>query len=163
MVQINPTVYAILHAHVAEHVSMKARAQTVAIITTQRPDLVQMQQTDPETFQIEFDSMVALRAAELTEELQQLEAATSKGDELVQLKQRELDLRAMDMQRRNAEFQQSELRKEDEFEEKIDLEKMKREDQEEQAKERIRVADDKLRISATKLGADIVRGNRNGG
>ena len=67
------------------------------------------------------------------------------------------------MQRRNAEFQQSELRKEDEFEEKIDLEKMKREDQEEQAKERIRVADDKLRISATKLGADIVRGNRNGG
>ena len=74
-----------------------------------------------------------------------------------------LDLRAMDMQRRNAEFQQSELRKEDEFEEKIDLEKMKREDQEEQAKERIRGAGDKLRISATKLGADIVRGNRNGG
>ena len=38
---------------------------------------------------------------------------------------------------------------------------MKREDQEDQAAERIRVADTKAKIAATKVGADIARNNRN--
>ena len=160
MVQVNPMVYALLHAHVAEHVSMKARAQALAIITTERPDLMQLKDQNPQLFQVEFDSIVALRAAELTQELQKAEEVTGKGDELVQLKQRELDLRAMDMQRRNEEFQQEEMRKMGEFDQKIDLEKMKREDQEDQAAERIRVADTKAKIAATKVGADIARNNR---
>jgi hypothetical protein len=163
MVQINPMVYALLQAHIAEHLSMKARAQALAIITTQRPDLMAMKDQNPELFQVEFDSMVALRTAELTQELQKAEELTSKGDELVQLKQRELDLRAMDMQRRNMEFQQEEMRKVGEFDQKLDLEKMKREDQEAQAKERIRVADDKTKIAATKVANDIIKGGRSGG
>ena len=76
---------------------------------------------------------------------------TEKGDPLVELKQRELDLRAMDMQRRAGEFNQVEDRKRDEFEQNIDLDKMKREDAEKASKERIRVADEKLDIAAKKV------------
>ena len=47
--------------------------------------------------------MVAKRVAEITTQLAQEEATGQKGDPLVQLKQRELDLRAMDMQRKAQE------------------------------------------------------------
>ena len=43
---------------------------------------------------------------------------TTKPDPLVALKQRELDLRALDIQRRQTEFATTEQRKIDEFEEK---------------------------------------------
>ena len=160
MVQVNPMVNALLQAHIAEHLSMKARAQALAIISTQRPDLMQLKDQNPELFQVEFDSMVALRTAELTQELQKAEELQDNGDELVKLKQRELDLKAMDLQRKNMEFQQEEVRKVNEFDEKIDLEKMKREDAEAAAKERIRVADNKSQIAATKVAADIVKNRR---
>ena len=152
MVQINPMVYALLQAHISEHISMKARAQVVATIGEERPDLLKLQKTNPAAFQIEFDSMVSLRVMALTQELQQAEEMTEKGDPLVALKQRELDLRAMDMQRKSGEFMTEEQRKANEFEQRIDLEKMKREDAEEASKERIRVADDKLGLNAVKLG-----------
>jgi len=149
-----------LQAHIAEHLSMKARAQALAIISTQRPDLMQLKDQNPELFQVEFDSIVALRTAELTQELQKAEEFQNNGDELVKLKQRELDLKAMDLQRKNMEFQQEEVRKVNEFDEKIDLEKMKREDAEAAAKERIRVADNKSQIAATKVANDIIKSKR---
>ena len=160
MVQINPVVYALLQAHISEHLSMKARAQVIAIIATQRPDLKELQQTEPAAFQIEFDSMVALRVMELTTELQNAEQMTEKGDPLVELKQRELDLRAMDMQRRSMEFGAQEQRKTSEFDQRIDLDKMKREDAEVASKERIRVADEKLGLNAIKVANDAVKQNR---
>ena len=157
MVQINPMVYALLQAHISEHLSMKARAQVIAIIATQRPELQQMQQENPAAFQVEFDSMVALRVMELTTELQQAEQMTEKGDPLVELKQRELDLRAMDMQRRGMEFGVQEQRKTNEFDQRIDLDKMKREDAEAASKERIRVADEKLGLNAVKVANDALK------
>ena len=160
MVQINPVVYALLQAHISEHLSMKARAQVIAIIATQRPDLKELQQTEPAAFQIEFDSMVALRVMELTTELQNAEQMTEKGDPLVELKQRELDLRAMDMQRRGMEFGAQEQRKTSEFDQRIDLDKMKREDAEVASKERIRVADEKLGLNAIKIANDAAKQNR---
>jgi len=160
MVQVNPMVNALLQAHIAEHLSMKARAQALAIISTQRPDLMQLKDQNPELFQVEFDSIVALRTAELTQELQKAEEFQNNGDELVKLKQRELDLKAMDLQRKNMEFQQEEVRKVNEFDEKIDLERMKREDAEAASKERIRVADNKSQIAATKVANDIIKSKR---
>tara|TARA_R100000742_G_C4278400_1_gene101155 strand:+ start:696 stop:3044 length:2349 start_codon:yes stop_codon:yes gene_type:complete len=159
MVQINPVVYALLQAHISEHISMKARAQVVVMITTQRPELQELKDKDPQAFQIEFDSMVALRIMELTAELQQAEQMTEKGDPLVELKQRELDLRAMDMQRKSGEFRTEEQRKGNEFEQRIDLDKMKREDAEDASEERIRVADDKLRLQAEKMQIDMQKNN----
>ena len=152
MVQINPVVYALLQAHISEHISMKARAQVVAMLGEERPDLLELQKTNPAVFQIEFDSMVSLRVMALTQELQQAEEMTEKGDPLVELKQRELDLRAMDMQRKSGEFMTEEQRKASEFEQRIDLDKMKREDAEDASKERIRIADEKLGLNAVKLG-----------
>ena len=157
MVQINPMVYALLQAHISEHLSMKARAQVIAIIATQRPDLQQIQKENPPAFQVEFDSMVALRIMELTTELQQAEQMTEKGDPLVELKQRELDLRAMDMQRRGMEFGSQEQRKTSEFDQRLDLDKMKREDSEAASKERIRVADEKLGLNAVKVANDALK------
>jgi hypothetical protein len=112
--------------------------------------LVEMSKTDPQNFEALTDSMIAKQIAELTQSLTKLESGSAKPDPLVALKQRELDLRALDLQRRSQEFAETESRKTEEFEEKIDLEKMKREDAEFAAEERIRVADEKVDILRSK-------------
>jgi len=152
MVQINPMVYALLQAHVSEHVSLKARAQVLEMINTKNPDNVMaLQQERPEQFQIILESMVADRVQELTEELVTAETGMIQPDPLVALKQQELDLRAMDMQRRGEEFNQEEQRKTTEFYERMNLEQMERNDANRQADERIRVADAKLDIASKKV------------
>ena len=152
MVQINPMVYALLQAHVSEHVSLKARAQVLEMINTKNPDNVMaLQQERPEQFQIILESMVADRIQELTEELVTAETGMIQPDPLVALKQQELDLRAMDMQRRGEEFNQEEQRKTTEFYERMNLEQMERNDANRQADERIRVADAKLDIASKKV------------
>ena len=152
MVQINPMVYALLQAHVSEHVSLKARAQVLEMINTKNPDNVMaLQQERPEQFQIILESMVADRIQELTEELVTAETGMIQPDPLVALKQQELDLRAMDMQRRGEEFNQEEQRKTTEFYERMNLEQMERDDANRQADERIRVADAKLDIASKKV------------
>ena len=149
MVQVNPAVYGALQAHIMEHISFKARA-LVLLDLQQDAQLSQLAQNDPKRFEIITESKIAQTINELTQGLAELEMGTTKPDPLVALKQRELDLRALDIQRRQTEFATTEQRKIDEFEEKIDLDKMKREDQEFQAQERIRVADDKVDIARTK-------------
>ena len=154
MVQINPVVYALLQAHISEHISLKARAQTVALVL-QKPEFLEMQKKDPQRFQIEFDSALAQRIAVLTVELQQAEQGTEKPDELVLLKQRELDLKAMDLQRKAQEFAVEEQRKGEEFDERLDLDKMKREDAEEAGKERIKIGEEKINLQKEKLRQDV--------
>ena len=67
----------------------------------------------------------------------------------------------MDMQRKAAEKMADIGMKEDQFEEKIDLEKMKVENDEDASKARIRVADDKLdlteKIAAQKIGVEKMK------
>ena len=152
MVQINPPVYAMLQAHVSEHISLKARAQVLEMINSKNPDnVLALQQERPEQFMIILESMVADRIQELTEELVTAESGLVPKDPLVALKQQELDLRAMDMQRRSEEFNQEEQRKTTEFYERMNLEQMERDDANAQAKERIRVADAKLDIATKKV------------
>ena len=152
MVQMNPAVYALLQAHVSEHISFKARAQAVILIQQEQPELMQLQDTDPESFQQLFEGIVAERIQLLTEELVAQEQPSD--DPLVRLKQQELDLRAMDMQRKGEEFVAQEQRKVDEFDQRLDLDRMEREDSESAGKERIRIADDKLELAEKKLGID---------
>ena len=96
MVQINPKVYALLQAHISEHLSFKARAQVFLHLQQERPELLKLQETDPEAFQAETESMIARQIADLTSVLISQEAGSSKPDPVIALKQRELDLRAMD-------------------------------------------------------------------
>ena len=152
MVQINPQVYSLLQAHISEHISFKAKAQAIILIQQEQPEVMQMQQTDPEGFQQLFDGVHAERIQILTEELVAQEQPET--DPLVKLKQQELDLRAADMQRKGEEFLVQEQRKTDEFDERLDLDRMEREDSEDSGKERIRIADDKLDIMRDKLKQD---------
>ena len=63
----------------------------------------------------------------------------------------------MDMQRKVGEFISESDRKSNEFEQKIDLEKMKREDAEASAQQRIRVADEKLDVARAKVLKELER------
>ncbi len=64
------------------------------------------------------------------------------------------------MQCRGEEFAIEEIRKNAEFQESINLDKMERDDANRQADERIRVADDKLDIAAKKAEVDRTKGDK---
>ena len=149
MVQINPQVYAALQSHISEHVSLLAQGEIGAQIEND-PSMQAMLQSDPQAAQLRIESMIAQRIATLTMELAQQEQMTSQQDPIVALKQRELDLRAMDMQRRADESMMNMDIKENQIEEQLDLEKMKLENNEAQAKERIRIAEEKIELARSK-------------
>jgi hypothetical protein len=148
MVQMNPMVYALLQGHISDHIAMQAHGEVGALIQ-QDPEMQAMNQQDPDGFQVVFNSMVAKRVAELTKMLIEAEGGPQQ-DPLVALKQRELDLKALDIQRRANESQDDMQRKEGEFDEKIDFEKMKLEQQDDQAAARIRVANEKINVAKEK-------------
>jgi hypothetical protein len=103
MVQMNPMVYALLQGHISDHIAMQAHGEVGALIQ-QDPEMQAMNQQDPDGFQVVFNSMVAKRVAELTKMLIEAEGGPQQ-DPLVALKQRELDLKALDIQRRANESQ----------------------------------------------------------
>ena len=151
MVQANPMVHALLTAHVMEHISFKARAQILIEVNTNRPDLKALEQKDPQSYLAETESMIAEQIAVLTNLFIEGEQGGTKLDPLVALKGRELDIKAMDVQNRAAQNNADLMRKMDEFEKRLDLDKMIREDNEEASKERIRVADEKLDLTERKI------------
>jgi hypothetical protein len=147
MVQINPPVYALLQGHISQHVSFKAQKEVMAMMQ-QNQQMMMMAQQNPQQFQIMLDSEVAKRIAQITSELVQAESQQdgAKQDPLIMLKQRELDLRAMDMQRR-AETDALRINNQDEqFEDRLDFDKVKLETQDEQSDERLEVAREKMNI-----------------
>ena len=147
MVQINPPVYALLQGHISQHVSFKAQKEVMAMMQ-QNQQMMMMAQQNPQQFQMVMDSEVAKRIAQITSELAQAEAQQdgAKQDPLIMLKQRELDLRAMDMQRR-AQTDALRINNQDEqFEDRLDFDKVKLETQDEQSDERLEVAREKMNI-----------------
>ena len=145
MVQINPMVYANLQSHISDHISFKARAEVTEQFQ-QDPNLMQLAQTDPEQYQIAFDRAVATAVAEITESLVMAEMKARQGqqDPLVRLKQQEIDLRALDMQRKERETQfkadQQNAREQDKLQ--FDYDRLAVQDQ--QSDERLEVAKQKL-------------------
>ena len=106
MVQINPQVYALMQSHISDHISFKAKAEVKAVMS-ESPQMQMMAQQNPEQFEIMFEAEVAKVAAKITQELVQSEQATNaaKQDPLVRIKQQEVDLKAMDLQRKAEETQ----------------------------------------------------------
>jgi hypothetical protein len=145
MVQINPQVYALLQGHISEHVSFKANIE-VAQQISQNQEMQQFAQQNPEQYQVMFNNEVANRIAQLTNELAQAETEMdgAKQDPLVMLKQRELDLRALDMQRKAQEAAIKIQNQDSQFEEKIDVDKMKLEQQEKSDAQKLALAQQKL-------------------
>ena len=147
MVQINPPVYALLQGHISQHVSFKAQKEVMAMMQ-QNQQMMMMAQQNPQQFQMVMASEVAKRIAQITSELAQAEAQQdgAKQDPLIMLKQRELDLRAMDMQRR-AQTDALRINNQDEqFEDRLDFDKVKLEVNDEQSDERLEVAREKMNI-----------------
>ncbi len=151
MVQINPTVYANLQGHISQHVSLKASAE-VQQMMMQNPQMMQLSQENPQAFQNMFNSEVAKRVAQITSELAQAEmqADGAKQDPIVMLKQRELDLRAMDLQRRAQEGTIKIENQEDQFEDRLDFDKMKLEQNDDQSDARLEVAREKMELTQKK-------------
>ena len=145
MVQINPQVYALLQSHVSDHISFKARAEVNAMMA-QNPEMAQMQQQNPEQFQIMYDAEVAKRAAQITQELVQseMQANAAKQDPLVRIKQQEVDLRAMDMQRKAEETQFKQEQENQRSQERLNFEYDRLATQDQQSDERLEVARQKL-------------------
>ena len=145
MVQINPPVYANLQGHISQHVSMKASTE-INEIMQQDPQMAQLAQENPQQYKMMFDSQVAKRIAQITAELAQGEnmADMQKQDPVVMLKQRELDLKAMDLQRRSSEGTMRIENQEDQFEDRLEFDKIKLEQNDEQADKRLDIARQKL-------------------
>jgi hypothetical protein len=146
MVQINPQVYALLQSHISDHVSYKAKAEVSQMIM-QNPEMAQMAQQDPQQFQIMFDAEVAKVAARITQELVQgeMQASAGKEDPLVRLKQQEIDLRAMDLQRKAEETKFKSDQENMRASQRLEYEYDKLAQQDQQSDERLEVAREKIK------------------
>jgi len=145
MVQINPQVYALLQSHISDHVSFKAKAEVKEMIM-QNPQMTQMAQQDPQQFEIMFEAEVAKVAARITQELAQTEmqANAGKQDPLIRIKQQEIDLRAMDLQRKAEETRFRAEQENQRAAQRLEYEYDKLAQQDEQSEERLEVAREKI-------------------
>jgi hypothetical protein len=144
MVQINPQVYALLQSHISDHVSFKAKAQVKAMIM-ENPEMSQMAQQDPQQFEIMFEAEVAKVAAQITQELVQSEQASqNKEDPLIKIKQQEIDLRAMDLQRKAEETKFRADQENQRAAQRLEFDYDRLLQQDEQSDERLEVAREKI-------------------
>ena len=145
MVQINPMVYALLQSHVSDHISFKAQ-QEVREQLAQDQNMMALRQQNPEQYQIAFDNAVATAVAEITEELVtgEMKANAAKQDPLVRIKQQEVDLRAMDLQRKAQETQFKQDQENQRQANKLNLEYDRLQQQDEQSDKRLDIAERKL-------------------
>ena len=151
MVQINPQVYALMQAHISEHVSFQATLEVMALVQAD-PRMRSAEQQDAQAMQVEVNKMIAKRIVELTAQLQQAEAqvAGQQQDPLVRLKQQEIDLRAMDLQRKAQESQMKEQGQFERQEAELALDIKKLQSQEDAQQDRLEIAKAKLNLQAQK-------------
>jgi hypothetical protein len=144
MVQINPAVYALLQGHISEHISQKASQEIVEALAQSPADVILSKQ-NPQMFTIKMNGMIAQRVVELTAQLQAAEAAGDQQiDPLVALKQRELDLRAMDLQRKQQDDAINNSMKASAFKVDTLMRQHEIEVQDKQSADRLRIAKEKL-------------------
>jgi len=145
MVQINPQVYALLQSHISDHISFKAKAEVKQMLM-QNPEMTQMAQVDPQQFEIMFEAEVAKAAARITQELVQseMQASAGKQDPLVKIKQQEVDLRAMDLQRKAEETKFKQDMENQRAAQRLEYDYDKLAQQDQQSDERLQVAREKM-------------------
>jgi len=146
MVQINPQVYALLQSHISDHISFKARKE-VSEQLAQDPNIMASKQEDPQSYQIAFDNAVATRIAEITTELVRSEnqANMAKQDPLVRIKQQEVDLKAMDMQRKAEETRFKQEQENQREADKLGFQYDRLQQQDEASDKRLDIAERKLK------------------
>jgi len=101
----SPPVFALLQAHLCEHIAFKARGVVDAQMRAMMEEATQMGQQPP---QVDLESKVAELIAQYTEEVMAALMPPPEGevDPLVELRSKELDIKAADLERKAAEFDQ---------------------------------------------------------
>ena len=99
----NPPIFALLQAHLCEHIAYKARGVVMAESMVQEQQAQQMGQQQQ---QMDIEGRVAELIAQYTEEVMSalLPPPEGQNDPLVQLRSKELDIKAADMERKSDEF-----------------------------------------------------------
>ena len=99
----SPPVFALLQAHLCEHIAFKARG---VVDAEMRMGMEQAMQTGQQPPQVDVESRVAELIAQYTEEVMSALMPPPEGevDPLVELRSKELDIKASDVQRKSQEF-----------------------------------------------------------
>ena len=157
MVQINPAVYAILQRHITQHLGLQAIMMAQEQVD-QNPQMLGPAGNATEQA-LQFESLVAQITAQLIQKAAMTEEAylADKKDPLILLKQREIDLKAMETQMKMEETKFKEDNEDQRFETKMDFEKMRLENKEEADKARLAVAIAKLNQSGEISAAKIMQ------
>ena len=124
MVQVNPQVYALFQGHISEHISQMATIEIMQVMR-EDPQMAMLEQQNPEQFMAMAASQIAKRINILTTQLIQEEMGSQQPDPLVQLKQRELDLKAMDIQMRAKTNDEKLDQQQAQFEDRLDFDEEK--------------------------------------
>ena len=149
-----PPIFALLQAHLCEHIAFKARGVAVAEMTMQSQQAAQTGQQEP---QIDIESRVAELIAQYTQEImaELMPPPPGQTDPLVQLREKELDIKEADM-----------MRKANEFSEKQDFEEKRESERQEITREKIDSSEDIALLRAdvnleriNKAPTDTKRGN----
>ena len=134
-----PAIFALLQAHLCEHIAFKARGVAQAEMMQQAQQMQQMQATGQispqeaqQQMQVDVEAKVAQYIAQYTEEVMAALLPPPGGeiDPLVQLRDKELDIKAMDMQRKADEFASKQAFEEQREGERQDLTREKMDSQE---------------------------------
>jgi hypothetical protein len=150
MVQINPAVYALLQGHISEHISQKA-SQEVVEAMAMNPEDQMLAQENPEMFTIKMNGAIAQRTVELTAQLQQAEASGEQQiDPLVALKQRELDLKAMDLQIKQSNIMTDNALNASQFKVDTLMTQQELEIKDRQSNDRLNIAKEKIQLAREK-------------
>ena len=135
VVMATPPTFGLLQAHLCEHIALNARAAAQGEMLQQAQQLQQLQaagQISPQEAQMQMQGDVEVRVAQLIAQYTQqvmaeLMAPAGEVDPLVQLRDKELDIKALDMQRKADEFaskqsfeEQREAQRQDLTREKMD-------------------------------------------
>ena len=120
-----PPIFALLQAHLCEHVAFKARG---VVDAEMRMAMEQAMRTGQQPPQMDIEARVAELIAQYTEEVMAALMPPAEGevDPLVELRSKELDIKAMDM-----------MRKADEFSERLSFETQREDERQDITREKI--------------------------
>jgi hypothetical protein len=124
-----PPVFGLLQAHLCEHIALKARGVAMAEMTVMAQ---QAQQTGQQPPQMDVESKVAQLIAQYTQEVMSALMPPPEGqvDPLVELRSKELDIKASDIERKANEFSVKQEFEEGKEENKLELARDKIDSQE---------------------------------
>jgi hypothetical protein len=115
------------------------------------PEDIMLSKTNPQMFTVKMNGAIAQRTVELTAQLQAAEASgEQKVDPLVALKQRELDLRAMDLQIKQTNIATDNALNASQFKVDTLMTQQELEIKDRQSNDRLNIAKEKIQLAREK-------------